>query len=140
MSPDWDCWYLNITPVLLSSTLHQANQLSSLTCARVVGDVAHAVQVEARVEPLLSAEVHLGVVNIVHVDAHLEHLDLVLLVVWLHKDRLIPGYDDHPLGPVLGMAVPQVQNYQVNDGCEGESEDKAADSDEKCWISGIVKL
>ena len=122
--------HLIITPTSSSST-------NALTCARVVGDVAHAVQVEARVEPLLSAEVHLGVVNIVHVDAHLEHLDLVLLVVGLHKDRLIPGYDHHPLGPVLGMPVPHVENYQVNDGSEGESEDKAADSDEKCWISAM---
>ena len=104
-----------------------------------MGDVAHAVQVEARVEPLLSAEVHLGLVHIVHVDAHLEDLDLVLLVVGLHKDRLIPGDDHHPLGPVLGVPVPQVEDYQVNDGCKGESEDKAADSDEKCWISVIVE-
>ena len=65
---------------------------------------------------------------------------LVLLKVGLHKYGLVSRDDDHPLGPVLGVPVPHVENYQVNDGCEGESEDKAADSDEKCGISAIVKL
>jgi hypothetical protein len=33
-------------------------------------------------------------------------LGLILLMVWLHKYRLVAGYDHHPLGPVLGMPVP----------------------------------
>ena len=136
--------------------------LIGLTCARIVGDVAHAVQVEPRVEPLLSAEVHLRGVYVVHVDTHLQHLNLVLLVVWLHKDRLVPRNDNHPLCPVLGVAVPvirpsllsrcvlgstlglshllHVENDQINNCCEGESEDKASDSDEECRVSSVLVL
>jgi hypothetical protein len=33
-------------------------------------------------------------------------LSLILLMVGFHKDRLVAGYDHHPLGPVLGMPVP----------------------------------
>jgi hypothetical protein len=33
-------------------------------------------------------------------------LGLILLMVGLHKYRLVAGYDHHPLGPVLGMPVP----------------------------------
>ena len=74
-----------------------------------MGNVADTVQVEAWVKPLVSPEVHLGgvVVNIVHVDTHLQHLHLILLHVGLHKHRLVPGDDNHPLGPVLGMSVPE---------------------------------
>ena len=74
-----------------------------------MGDVADTVQVEARVKPLVPPEVHLGgvVVNVVHVDAHLEHLHLVLLHVGLHKHGLIPGDDNHSLGSVLRMSVPE---------------------------------
>ena len=74
-----------------------------------MGDVADTVQVKTRVKPLVPPEVHLGgvVVNVVcHVDAHLQHLHLVLLHVGLHEHGLVPGDHDHPLGAVLGMSVP----------------------------------
>ena len=57
-----DCWYLNNISSLFSITAN----ISTRDC--VVGDIAHAVQVEALVEPMVSAEVHLGVVNMVHDD------------------------------------------------------------------------
>ena len=69
--------------------------------------VAHTVQVEARIEPL-PRKVHLCpgvVVHVVHVDAHLQHLHLVLFHVGLHEDGLVSRDDDHSLCPVLGMTV-----------------------------------
>ena len=82
--------------------------INNLTDAGVMGDIADTVQVKTRIKPLVPPEVHLGgvVVNIVHVDTHLQHLHLVLLHVGLHKHGLVPGYHNHPLGSVLGMSVP----------------------------------
>ena len=74
--------------------------------------ITNTVEVEGRVEDMVtSAEVDLQVGAVVVVDghAHLQHLGLVLLQVWLDKDWLVAWDDHHALRTVLGVFVPLVR-------------------------------
>ena len=80
-----------------------------LTCACLVCYITNTIEVEGRIEDMVaSAEVDLQVGAVVVVDghAHLQHLGLVFLQVWLDKDGFVARDDDHALSTVLGVFVP----------------------------------